>query len=701
MEMKINMPEQTDELTLMEETLLKITENDQEAIKTFYDLLDRYKNQGIPGSLKTALSENINLILDDIDFVVSNNPIQKLLIDLAELGVDTSQLRDCLAVIFRNKQASCPDPAGLIRSLGVFDQSISIIEVIKRWKTFSIMKEKCVIWHNSYGIGQIEEIDVLSDLVYIQFQSRQYLSLAQAMNTLSVAVDESFIKPMLGNTENNIRVQEDFKEFEINLTKSFIPNLANPGLVMDTLLSSKRINNLNFNEWKQGNSNNKKQISRSNKPREWRQARSLEELKLCLQGLTTIKVGDDEASHLLKLHKIEAVKPNSLVAFRDTLSTLWALCGKQNWLIDLIGELPNNTLIWTDTDTFVSLTCKLPTRLVANWLTVSYYGNSKKWLLEQITLLPLKFWLAAEKILANLEIPNQELLDIAHVRLKEKTASADVVLWLWKQKNPKINETLANHIIVFKILGKKSKGEYAKAQKKLFKLLMNDQTFQTVLMDNGTEKGISTFVKTIKNVPLLNKGEQQSLLVKILRIFPDAQLLVENKKKVLPKKAIEKVTSIRSIIIKENELENIINEKIPQNSAAIAHARSYGDLRENAEYKAAKEEQRLLMVRRGELEKGLKEIKGTDYSEVVKFESVIPGCSVKIELDSGKMESYHILGLWDSVPEKNILSYDTPMGRLLLGKIKQDQITTPQGKSAAIKDITKLPAEILAWAKSD
>lgn len=699
--MKINMATLTEELTLIEETILKIAENDHEAILTLHDLLGQYKNKNLPDSLKIAISENINLILDDIDFVLSNTPIQELLIDLAELGIDSLQLRDTLAVIFRNKQASYPDPAGLIRSLGLFDQSTNIGDVIKRWNTFSLMKGKCIVWHNSYGMGHIVEIDALSDLVYIQFQSKQHLSLTQAMNTLSITNNNPFIKPIIENSENNIKIQKNSKEFEEYLAKSFIPNLTNPGSVMDTLLSSKRVNNLSYNEWKQGNSKKSKQISTSSKPREWHQARGLEELKLCLQGLTSIKVGDDEANHLLKLFKIEATKPNSLIAFRDTLSSLWSLCGKQDWLVDMIQELPKNTLIWSDLDTFILLTCKLPSKLVANWLTVSYYGNSKEWLLDQITVLPLKFWAAAEKVLVNLNVSDQDLFDIAHTKLKKKTATSDAVVWLWKQKNPEINETLANHVVVFKILNQKVKGEYAKAQKDLFKLLMNDQTFQTVLMDNGSEKGISTFVKSIKNISLLNKGEQQSLLVKILRIFPDVQSLVEDKKKVLPKKPIEKVTSIRSIIIREKELEKIINQRIPQNSAAIAHARSYGDLRENAEYKAAKEEQRLLMIKRGELEKGLKEIRGTDYSEVVNFESVIPGCTVTLEFEGDKMESYYILGLWDSIPEKNILSYDTPMGRLLLGKKIEEQITTPQNKVATIKDITKLPTEILDWTKSD
>ena len=214
-------------------------------------------------------------------------------------------------------------------------------------------------------------------------------------------------------------------------------------------------------------------------------------------------------------------------------------------------------------------------------------------------------------------------------------------------------------------------------------------------MNHGSLPGIKAFVKTIKSTPILNKGEQQSLLVKIVRIYPEAQQIVEERRKVVTTRAIPKKTSIRSFERRRLELEEIINVKIPKNSAAIAHARSYGDLRENAEYKAAKEEQRFLMSRRRELEKGIKEIIATDFSDVRVLETVIPGCTVELTIDGSKEETYHILGLWDSNPEKNILSYDTPLGRLLIGKKIGDELTTPHKLTAKIRAIREVPLDII------
>ena len=105
--------------------------------------------------------------------------------------------------------------------------------------------------------------------------------------------------------------------------------------------------------------------------------------------------------------------------------------------------------------------------------------------------------------------------------------------------------------------------------------------------------------------------------------------------------------------------------------------------------------------RRDELERGLKEIVGTDFSDVINFQSVIPGSTVELIVEGRKSETYHVLGLWDSVPEKNILSYDTPLGQLLLGKKVGENLSTPQNKDAQIKEIRKLPADVLEWAKTE
>jgi transcription elongation factor GreA len=116
------------------------------------------------------------------------------------------------------------------------------------------------------------------------------------------------------------------------------------------------------------------------------------------------------------------------------------------------------------------------------------------------------------------------------------------------------------------------------------------------------------------------------------------------------------------------EYTELVQKKIPANSKEIAVARSYGDLRENHEYKAAKEMQKILMRRKGELEQQLVRARGTDFAGT-RTEAVSPGTRVRVtEVQGNHLEVYAILGAWDTDPDKGILSYLSPLAQALMNK---------------------------------
>ena len=109
-------------------------------------------------------------------------------------------------------------------------------------------------------------------------------------------------------------------------------------------------------------------------------------------------------------------------------------------------------------------------------------------------------------------------------------------------------------------------------------------------------------------------------------------------------------------------------KKIPENSEAIGKALEHGDLRENAEYHMAKDEQKLLLARRSEIEQSLSKAQITDFSDT---STDYLGIGSEVELfdeTSQQNQHYVILGAWDGDPERNILSYKTPLGQSLLQK---------------------------------
>ncbi|HEY1108393.1 MAG TPA: GreA/GreB family elongation factor, partial [Opitutaceae bacterium] len=119
---------------------------------------------------------------------------------------------------------------------------------------------------------------------------------------------------------------------------------------------------------------------------------------------------------------------------------------------------------------------------------------------------------------------------------------------------------------------------------------------------------------------------------------------------------------------KAAEYELIKSKKIPENKAAIATAREHGDLKENSEYKMAKQDQSVLMAQKALLERDLGRARVTEFKEATN-ETVGIGTIIEVKnAGTGSTATYTILGAWDGDPEKNIISYKTALGAALLGK---------------------------------
>lgn len=135
----------------------------------------------------------------------------------------------------------------------------------------------------------------------------------------------------------------------------------------------------------------------------------------------------------------------------------------------------------------------------------------------------------------------------------------------------------------------------------------------------------------------------------------------------------EKLTISRGLVVtakkfeeKQRLLQKIMEEEVPQNQKEIAFALSLGDLRENAEYKAAKEKQDELNAKVGKLKNELERAQIFDRS-TVNTTKISFGTRVKLTNEiNGKTEHYTILGPWESDPAKNIISYLSPLGKKLL-----------------------------------
>ena len=133
----------------------------------------------------------------------------------------------------------------------------------------------------------------------------------------------------------------------------------------------------------------------------------------------------------------------------------------------------------------------------------------------------------------------------------------------------------------------------------------------------------------------------------------------------------------------KKELEELKNIKRPKIISAIAEARAHGDLKENAEYHAAKEEQAKIEGRVIEINDLIARANIIDVTKLEKKDNVIFGSTVSlVDLENNKKKTYKLVGKDEADIAKNYIYFRSPIGKALIGKKKKDLITviTPAGE---------------------
>jgi transcription elongation GreA/GreB family factor len=232
--------------------------------------------------------------------------------------------------------------------------------------------------------------------------------------------------------------------------------------------------------------------------------------------------------------------------------------------------------------------------------------------------------------------------------------------------------------------------------------LVQQKVWIEAAVDSMNDVQRSSFVRSLRAVMGRIPADAQTMIGRIVIRYPElAGLLVEKKDEQGEGAASGGFTSWRMVKQRQQQLEKLVNEDIPKNSRDIGVARSYGDLRENFEYKAAKEQQSILLRRREEIEQGLKDIQGTDFSA---FQTDVAGLGTRVlvQFPDGRTQQFYILGEWDQDTELGIISCGSRMGKALMGRLAGEEVQVPgeAGEmTCLIMEVAGLPEAIRAWAK--
>ena len=137
-------------------------------------------------------------------------------------------------------------------------------------------------------------------------------------------------------------------------------------------------------------------------------------------------------------------------------------------------------------------------------------------------------------------------------------------------------------------------------------------------------------------------------------------------------------TTAESLARKRRELRELLEEEIPANRKAIEEARALGDLRENFEYKSARQRHEYLSARAGELHAQISRAKVLEPRAIDPSEIRI-GTTARLR-SSDREESITILGPWETAPDRGIVSYESEVGQVLLGRRVGEKVTVGGGE---------------------
>lgn len=261
--------------------------------------------------------------------------------------------------------------------------------------------------------------------------------------------------------------------------------------------------------------------------------------------------------------------------------------------------------------------------------------------------------------------------------LRNRLLSADLLIWMARERKglaESVFDIDLGHAILGVIENDHMEGG-PKRTGRLQDLLSDDRTLLGEMVAEAEDEDIKLLAKRILNSSSYDELTRRSLMARIIKARPEMEALMADNASAQREDAL--IVSWESLERKKRELEELITVKIPDNKREIQIARAEGDLRENGGYKAARDQQAVLLRMQGKYERELRNARGTDFANVPTDKAGI-GTVVEVEdIPSGEKETFTILGAWDGDLEKNIISYLSDSAKALIGKGVGEEVVLP------------------------
>ncbi|MEI6715060.1 MAG: GreA/GreB family elongation factor [Verrucomicrobiota bacterium] len=279
--------------------------------------------------------------------------------------------------------------------------------------------------------------------------------------------------------------------------------------------------------------------------------------------------------------------------------------------------------------------------------------------------------------------------------IRDHSISSAALTWLCDKKERSGDfRDLIQPRVVSAILSALERDQFNENRdRKLHDLLMNDLTLLPDLIADAELEELREVMRKLLLSPVFEDLNKRSLLGRFVRSYPELESLITGDRE---EKQETLIASWDSLEKRQLEYDELVSKKIPEIIKEISVAREHGDLRENFEYHAAKQQRTVLERRKAEMERDNAMARGTDFANA-DTSIVSIGTSVTIRgIKDQQSNTYHILGVWDTDPEKHIISYKAAIAQALLGKKVGEQVDVPTEQGDRLVEIVA----IAAWAKA-
>jgi transcription elongation GreA/GreB family factor len=283
-----------------------------------------------------------------------------------------------------------------------------------------------------------------------------------------------------------------------------------------------------------------------------------------------------------------------------------------------------------------------------------------------------------------------ELRTMLERSIRERSATSEMLAWVCSERK-NWSELITPELLgaILSALEREQHNAPGRANK-LLRALVEDRQLLAEIFKNADVGLARDAVRQLQLSLFFDELTKRSLLARIVKVYPELESMIASAQ---PQgETVALIVSWSSLEKRKTEYEQLVNVKIPENRREIALARSYGDLSENFEFKAAKQMQSVLMRRKAELDEMLHNARGTSFENSDTSRVSIGTVVTLRSVETNNQETYTILGAWDGDPDRRVISYQTAIGQALLGREIGETVSLNTEEGAAPFTIISIQA---------